>query len=138
MTETRPDRRSFLRTTALAALAVALSIPEASAAEWVFLGSRKVRLAGDVDRIEVGGGKGKFRAVQLRVRDNGIFMHDMRITFGNGKRMDVPLREHFRRGSRSRAIDLPGGKRNIRAVRLTYRSEVDHQGKAKVELWGRR
>ena len=132
------DRRRFLRTAAVATCVVCLGTTGAAAAVWERLGVRTVLLAGDVDVIPVTAAEGLFRAVQLRVRQNGIFINDMQITFGNGNQMDVPLRHHIPKGGKTRVIDLPGARRNIRSVRIVYRSEMDLGGRATVELWGRR
>ncbi|HSF95282.1 MAG TPA: hypothetical protein VLA52_09675 [Thermohalobaculum sp.] len=135
MTRSSMTRR-MAATAVFSLLCVSLGAPGALAADWEFLGSRSVRLAGDVDVIPVGASEGKFKSVQLRVKDNGIFMEDMRITFSNGDQKDVRLRTHIAEGERTRRIDLPGKARRIRSVRLIYRSVADSDGRATVQLWG--
>ena len=130
------DRRRFLRIASAAAAFVAALPGTALAREWVLLGSRDVKLAGDADAIPVTGSKGPFRQVQLRVRGNGIFIHDLTIVYGNGASDDIPVRAHIPQGGATRVIDLRGGSRNIKAGRLRYRSERDGQGRARVEVWG--
>ena len=63
----------------------------ALAREWVLLGSRDVRLAGDADTIPVKAPKGQFRQIQLRVRGNGVFIHDLTVVYGNGAADDIPV-----------------------------------------------
>jgi len=133
---TMTDRRRFLRTAAACAALAAGCPGLAVAREWVLLGSRDVRLAGDADTIPVKAPKGQFRQIQLRVRGNGVFIHDLTVVYGNGAADDIPVRAHIPQGGATRVIDLRGGSRNIKSVRLRYRSERDGQGHARVEVWG--
>jgi len=131
-----PRRRALLHW-AVGATALAAAWPaRLLAREWVLLGSRDVRLAGDADAIPVTAAKGPFRRIQLRVRGNGVFIHDLTVVYGNGAAEDVPVRAHIPQGGATRVIDLRGGNRNVKSVRLRYRSERDGQGHARVEVWG--
>jgi Protein of unknown function (DUF2541) len=129
-------RRAFLQLSSAGVLLACLHPAPALAREWVLLGSRDVRLAGDADTIPVKAPKGQFRQIQLRVRGNGVFIHDLTVVYGNGAADDIPVRAHIPQGGATRVIDLRGGSRNIKSVRLRYRSERDGQGHARVEVWG--
>ena len=104
--------------------------------EWVLLGSRDVRLAGDADTVPVKAPKGQFRQIQLRVRGNGVFIHDLTVVYRNGAAGGGPVPAPISPRGATRVIDLRGGSRNIKSVRLRYRSERDGQGHARVEVWG--
>ena len=54
----------------------------------------------------------------------------------SGTADDVPVRARIPQGGATRVIDLGGGNRNVKSVRLRYRSERDGQGHARVEVWG--
>jgi len=65
-------------------------------------------------------------------------MESMVVTFGSGEQFKPALRHSFTPNSRSRAIDLPGEKRGILHIDLTYRSvSTAKLGKATVRIYGR-
>ena len=129
-------RRAFLHLPVAGVVLACLRPTTVLARDWTLLGSRDVRLAGDADVIPVTAAKGQFRQIQLRVRGNGVFIHDLTVVYGNGTSEDIPVRAHIPQGGATRVIDLRGGSRNIKSVRLRYRSERDGQGHARVEVWG--
>ena len=112
--------------------------PAASA--WKKLGERTVNgrpNQEDRDTIAVGADDGAFTAVQVKVENSALKMHDMKITFGDGSVQDVATAFIFGPNQLTRVIDLPGNKRIIRKVDFRY-SNLPGGGNARVELWGRR
>jgi hypothetical protein len=109
----------------------------ALAAKWEKLGERRVRLVGDHDVIPVTILRGDFRRIQLRVRDNGIFINELVVVYASGNPDRIPIRAHIAEGGESRVIDLRGGERFIRAIHLYYRSVRNHKGRAEVKVYGR-
>lgn len=88
----------------------------------VFLGELKVDFRLDHDTLVVGATEGAFRRIQIEAEGNDIQILDMDVVFGNGMRQDVSVRHIFREGSRSRVIDLRGGARVIRSIKVKYRT----------------
>lgn len=131
-----PRRPALLHWAVIATTLAAAWPARLLAREWVLLGSRDVRLAGDADAIPVTAAKGQFRRIQFRVRGNGVFIHDLTVVYGNGAAEDVPVHAHIPQGGATRVIDLRGGNRNVKSVWQRYRSERDGQGLARVEVWG--
>lgn len=105
---------------------------------WVLLGTRTVNFRIDRDVIRVGRAKGRFRRIRLVVRQNAVNFLDLKVVFGNGQIQDVRIRRVIPAGGRTRVIDLAGGRRFIRAVRMVYRSNPNFRGRAVVQVWGRR
>lgn len=119
---------------------------KAKAKGWVFLGEREVDFKAERDVIAVTAAKGVYTKIQLRIKGRAVHFLDLKITYGNGETQDVTIRKVIEKGGQTRAIDLPGNKRVIRKVALTYRSAAKKQtkgkknaaGKAHVRLFGRR
>jgi hypothetical protein len=131
-------RRTFLGGLVVAAAAPALVATEAQAATWQFLGSRRVNGALDFDRIPVGIGQGTFDRIRLKVVGNDLMIYDLEVRYGNGVVDDVPVRLLIPEGGQTRAIDLRGTDRRIRAVRFAYGKFANGNGPTYVELYGRR
>ena len=123
----------------IAILAVQGTAIHAEGQDWELLGERQVNRQADHDVIRVGARDGRFRTIQLRVRDNAVHLMDLRVNFANGTTYDVPVRSLLRAGASTRAIDLPGDLRVIRNVRMTYQTAGRRaRGRASVRLFGRR
>ncbi len=105
-------------------------------ARWEHLGQRQVQRRAERDTILVTAKEGRFRKIKLAVRDNGIELLDLAVTFGDGTRHDVNVRAVIAAGGETRAIDLPGEARVIRKVELVYRSRSPRKGRATVHLFG--
>lgn len=129
------DRRTFLL--GMTGAAVAAALPEtAEAATWVRLGSRRVNGLIDRDRIVVGSGAGPFRRLRLRVRGNSLFILDVSVRYGNGANDDLRVRTLIPQGGYTRAIDLRGNNRYIRAVTFTYGKLPNGAGPTFIDLYG--
>jgi hypothetical protein len=104
--------------------------------EWARLGCKDVRFLIDRDTIKVGRQEGRFSALRLKVRRAPVEMFSLRVTFGNGSRIDVPVREFIPPGGGSRPIDLPGNNRGIDRIEMLYRSVPTMAGTAEVCIDG--
>lgn len=105
---------------------------------WIPLGARTVNFRVDRDAIRVGRAKGRFRRIRLLVRHNAVNFLDLKVVFGNGQVQDVRIRRVIPAGGQTRVIDLAGGRRFIRSIRMVYRSRPGFRGRAVVQVWGRR
>lgn len=104
--------------------------------DWVRLGCKDVKFLIDRDTLKVGREEGRFSALRLKVRKAPVEMFNLRVTFGNGTRMDVPVREFIPPGGGSRPIDLPGNNRGIDRIEMVYRSVPTMGGTAEVCIDG--
>jgi hypothetical protein len=86
--------------------------------------------------VPVGRAEGRFRAIKLRVRDNAVYMMDLKVVYANGEPDDIPVRAEIRAGGETRVLDLRGRDRAIREVQMVYRSRPSFRGQAAVEVWG--
>lgn len=100
--------------------------------DWVRLGCKDVKFLIDRDTMKVGRQEGRFSALRVKVRKAPVEMFNLRITFGNGSRLEVPVREFIAPGSASRPIDLPGNNRGIDRIEMVYRSMPTMNGTAEV------
>ena len=85
--------------------------------------------------VRIGKHDGRVARVMLVVMESNVEVSDVVIQFGNGQRWSPGLRHSFGDGSRSRAIELPGHVRFIRALELVHGS-VPPGGRAHAEVWG--
>lgn len=104
---------------------------------WERLGSRDVDFRGDHDRIEVGRNEGRFKQLQIRVKDAPIEITNMVVTFGNDEKLNLKMNHRFAEGSGTRSIDLPGDRRTIKRIDFNYRSISRRDGKGSVEVYAR-
>jgi len=100
--------------------------------DWIRLACKDVRFIIDRDTVRVGRAEGRFSALRLKVRRAPVEVLNLRVTFGNGTRMDVPVREVVPPGGTSRIIDLPGSNRGIDRIEMIYRAMPALTGTAEV------
>ena len=103
---------------------------------WELIGEQTVEGKGDFDQIKVGKKEGKFTQLMVVVEDSDLEMHDMEITFGNGKKQKPAVKHVFREADRTRAIDLKGNTRVIKNIKFWY-SNLPGGGKARVAVYGK-
>ena len=108
-----------------------------SPGRWEVLGQREVDFRNDRDQIDVGRSEGRFKQLEVRVKDAPIEIHDMVVTFANGETFKPKLRHKFTEGSGSRIIDLPGENRAIKRIDFNYKSINRREGKGTIEVRGR-
>jgi hypothetical protein len=107
----------------------------ACAEDWVFLGSKTVSLLTERDEI-IASGQGMFQGLRLEVKNTGVEFDSLQILFGNGEKIDVPIREYIPAGGHTRVIDLPGNKRFIHKIIMFYKTSPGNLIPAQVEAWG--
>ena len=104
---------------------------------WELLGQHEVDFRNDHDRIDVGRREGRFKQLQLRVKDAPIELSKMVVTFANNQTFSPKIRHRFAKGSGTRVIDLPGDRRTIKRIDFEYKSINRREGKGTVEVLAR-
>ena len=103
----------------------------------VFLGERMVAYTADHDVIGVGRYEGAFRSIAFQVEKNDVEIFNLVVVYANGEREKIGTRLIFREGTRSRLIDLHGGKRHIQSIQFTYKTVGTwKEGRARVIVFG--
>ena len=105
---------------------------------WDFLGQTHIDGAQDHGNILVERRDGTFRALRMRVSEDGaIFLERAVVHYVDGSTEEVIIHDRILAGSQTPTIDLPGVPRVIESVHLWYFKAVwEHQ--PKVILFGRR
>jgi hypothetical protein len=105
---------------------------------WDFLGETLIDGAQDHDHILVERRDGAFRALRMRVSDDGAIFFDRAIVhFVDGSSEELVIRDRILSGSQTPTIDLTGAPRVIESVQLWYfKAAWEHR--PKVSLFGRR
>jgi len=112
--------RTLLLGAAAAASVLAFAAPAAAQyGNWRTIGYKTVSGGTDRDTIDVRG-NARYRAVRLCSFNAPIRMRDFDIRFENGGHQDVAVRQRIGAGTCTRAIDLQGGRRDIRRIKLVY------------------
>jgi hypothetical protein len=124
----------MLKKLAVAVVALTAVAGPASAAD--LLGCRNVGFVTDRDVITVSAAK-PYSAIKLTVKGNAIEMLDLDVVYGNGNPDDLQVRSNIAAGGETRWIDLKGGKRAIRQIKMVYRSKPSLKGQATVCAYGR-
>ncbi|MCC6575547.1 MAG: hypothetical protein IT462_17345 [Planctomycetes bacterium] len=103
-----------------------------------YLASRKVDFKAERDAIKLGGDEGRFVALLVEVEGGSLEMYDIEVKFLNGETFSPKTRLDFDDRSRSRSFDLPGKGRIVSEVKFTYRSTRGREGRANINLYGKR
>ncbi|HKE17734.1 MAG TPA: YXWGXW repeat-containing protein [Kofleriaceae bacterium] len=103
---------------------------------WVLLGEQWVSGNQDHDFIPVGRREGQFSRITLVARNSDFVLHDVVITYSNGRAWSPRLNHYFREGQRSRTLIFPNGPRSIRSIKLLY-GNLPGGGRALVQVWAR-
>ena len=90
-------------------------------AQWELIGSRQVSFRAERDTIGVRG-YDRYRQIMVCVYNRPVRFLDMDVRYGNGRSQDVNVRSVIGAGQCTRAIDLNGRHRDIRAVSFAYKS----------------
>ncbi len=115
-----------------------LAVPEAFAEKWEFLGSSHLDGAVDHDVIHVGVKDGRFRHIQLRVKNAPVEFIRVVVHYGDGEPEQLVMRSRIGPGDRTRAIDLRGYTRFINSVEIWYAKASWGPRRPEVELFGER
>lgn len=103
---------------------------------WEYLGQAHVDGRADHDTIRVNA-RGSFREILFEIQGGAIEFNRVVVHFENGEDHRVDVRDRIRSGGRTRSIDLPGNRRNIRSVELWY-EKGNWRSRPTLKLYGRR
>ena len=112
--------------------------PALHAEDWVFLGESHVDGQVDHDRIEVGTARGRYHALQIRVKVAPIRFERVVVHYGNGTEETLQIRQVIRKGDQTRAIKLAGGERFVESLELWYSRVEPTSRRPEVRLFGLR
>ena len=101
---------------------------------WEYLGSSHVDGTADHDKIQCHGSD-TFRALQLRVNGAAVRFDHIVIVYGNNAKQSLPVNSVISSGGKSRNLDLPGDRRDIKYVELWY-EKGKWANKPEVRLYG--
>jgi hypothetical protein len=120
------------------AVAVLLCVaPAAHAANWAFLGQAHVDGQHDHDNIEIGKAAGRYRFLQIRVKNAPIEFDRIVVHYGDGEPEVLRVRNVIPAGGHSRAIKLQGD-RFVKSFELWYAKANPNSGKPELDLFGRK
>jgi hypothetical protein len=123
----------FLAMLALVACLTVSAAPRGS----VFLGERVVDFHAQRDVIDVGNYDGWFHSLYFEVEKNNVEVFNLVIVYGDGQRERIDTRLIFDAGTRSRIIDLQGGKRRIKRIEFEFKTVGSWlEGRARIKVLG--
>ena len=105
------------------------------AESWVDLGSARVSLGNESERIFVASRARFYSRLRLRVDGNKIFLDSGEVKFANGDVETYDFDAEIEEGKTTRSLDLPGKDRYIEYVEFEYRRKLGG-GSATVTLQG--
>lgn len=79
---------------------------------------------------------GRHTAVRLQVLDEPVFITALQVTYQNGTQNQIPIRRLLRPGEVTQPLDLEGGARLIRDVRVSFQQDRDWRRTARLVLLG--
>ncbi len=103
---------------------------------WALLGEQWVSGNQDHDFVPIGRRQGRFTRILLVAQESDFELHDIVITFSNGRSWSPRLNHYFREGQRSRTLILPNAPRGLRSIKLHY-GNLPGGGRALVQVWAR-
>lgn len=126
------------RITLLAVAALLFSAgATAVSAQWESLGTKEVKDRSEQDTWHVTAAKGEFRKIKFTVGNRQVRFYRCEITYTNGGKDEVEIRNLIRAGGETRAIDLRGKDRFISKVDIWYEAATPRRGaRSQVTLWG--
>jgi len=107
-----------------------------SVSPWDKLGVRKVSKGADHDVLMVTAREGSFRKLKFKVTNSRVYVHTVKVVFGNGSHELITVNKNFHPGDTS-ILDLPGGNRIIHKIVFNYHTKFFALGKAKIHVWGK-
>jgi len=130
-------KKSALRMFGAMLLVLGLSMVLNAQRGWVHLGDKHVDGNSDHDKISIGRDDGRFRQLQIRVKDAPVDFQKVLVHYGNGTEEELQFRERINPGTETRAMDLRGRGRFIKSVEFWYEKANWGSTRPTVSLYGR-
>lgn len=110
-----------------------------ASAQWVKLGSKTVSDRVETDVIRVSALRGQFRSLRFNVSRRPVRFIRVEVTYENGEKDQLELRQLVRAGGQTRVIDLKGHNRFVRQIDFWYEAaSLGANRSATVTAYGRR
>ena len=105
---------------------------------WELLGENKVNFVRDKDELIVTS-RSLFTEIRFRVEDREVRIHDLKIHFQNGDKLEPSIDFVVPANQDSRIIELARDGRNISKIEFSYRTTGNIlRGRANVIIYGKR
>ena len=105
---------------------------------WELLGEQKVNFVRDKDELDVVS-RNQFTEIKFRVEGREVRLHDLKIYFDNGDKLEPSLDEVIRANQSSRVIELARDGRYIDKIEFKYRTTGNIlDGRATVLVFAKR
>jgi hypothetical protein len=105
---------------------------------WELLSERKVNFVRDKDEITVNS-RDQFIAIRFKVEDRDVRLHDLKIYFRNGDKLEPNIDETISANQFSREIELARDGRYIDRIEFKYRTTGNIlKGRANMLVFGKR
>jgi hypothetical protein len=105
---------------------------------WDLLGEQKVNFVRDKDAVNVRS-RGVYTDIRFKVEDREVRIHDLKIYFQNGDKLEPAIDFVVGADQESRIIELSKDGRNIDKIEFKYRTTGNIlQGRANVLVFGKR
>ncbi|HQZ97006.1 MAG TPA: DUF2541 family protein [Pyrinomonadaceae bacterium] len=108
-----------------------------SAQNWENLGSKEVKDRSEQDTWHITAAKGQFKKIKFAVSRRQVRFYRCEVTYTNGEKDNIEIRNLIRAGGETRAIDLKGNDRYISKVDIWYEAATPGRGaRSTVTLYG--
>ena len=105
---------------------------------WELLSESKVNFVRDKDEIEVNS-RNQFTAIRFKVEDREVRLHDVKIYYENGDKLEPSVDDVIQADQYSKIIELAADGRYIDRIEFKYRTTGNIlKGRAKVIVFGKR
>ena len=109
----------------------------AVSAQWESLGTKEVKDRSEQDTWHITAAKGQFRKIKFTVGGRQVRFYKCEVTYSNGEKENIEIRNLIRAGGETRAIDLSGKDRFLNKVDIWYEAATPRRGvRSSVTLWG--
>ena len=106
-------------------------------AQWQSLGTKEVKDRSEQDTWHITAAKGEFRKIKFTVGGRQVRFYRCEVTYSNGEKDNIEIKNNIRAGGETRAIDLKGKDRYISKVDIWYEAVTARRGvRSSVTLWG--
>ena len=101
----------------------------------VLFGAQYLEFESGRDVIRVGRHIGKFEKIRLRVRDNDIYINDVKVIYSEGDPDTLLVNSEVIADAQTDWLELTGD-RFVDAIHVNYKPRPEFEGQARIELFG--